>query len=354
MTVGDSGIGKTSLGLTEAVGLALGRDLLGSEQIKPYKVWYHNGEDTRDEINLRLGAICRHYSLDQAEVQKNLFITCGLDMPVQVAAGGPPIIDKKLVQNITDAIVGEEIDVAIFDPLVTMHGVNENSTEIRAVLREVFARIGNFTGCAIEIAHHTRKLFPGQTESTGSDVRGSTEIKAAVRGMRTVNVMSKTEAELYEIAEEDRLSYFKTIRDKANMARRGQICWHRIVEHELPNGNPQEGVPGETVGVVEAWTPPSPVEPRGMYSSEDKKFWLDLVTKDGRYRYHRSSGDWFGHQIIKRLGMDPKNTKHEKITAAILEDLIGEGFFRKEERPDRNGRMRMFVSPGDVSEVVDE
>jgi AAA domain-containing protein/bifunctional DNA primase/polymerase-like protein len=227
MTVGDSGIGKTSLGLTEAVGLAIGRDLLGNEQIKPYKVWYHNGEDTRDEINLRLGAICRHYGLDQTEVQRNLFITCGLDMPVQVAAGGPPIIDKKLVQNVTDAISGEEIDVSIFDPLVTMHGVNENSTEIRSVLREVFARIGNFTGCAVEIAHHTRKLFPGQTESTGSDVRGSTEIKAAVRGMRTVNVMSKTEAELYEIGEEDRLSYFKTVRDKANMARRGQVYWQQ-------------------------------------------------------------------------------------------------------------------------------
>ena len=55
---GPSGIGKTSLSLIEVVGLSLGRDLLGNEKLRPHRCWYHNGEDTRDEINLRLGAIC--------------------------------------------------------------------------------------------------------------------------------------------------------------------------------------------------------------------------------------------------------------------------------------------------------
>ena len=181
-TVGDSGIGKTSLSLIEIVGLSIGRDLLGNEKLCPHRCWYHNGEDTRDEINLRLGAICEYYGLDQDEVRKNLTITCGLDMPVEVAAGSPPVVDKKLVQDIADAIVGEGFEVAVFDPLITVHQVNENGVEIRTVLRNVFARVANFTGCSIELPHHTRKLFPGVEEASADDARGSTEIKAAVRG----------------------------------------------------------------------------------------------------------------------------------------------------------------------------
>jgi hypothetical protein len=38
-TVGDSGIGKTSLSLIEIVGLSIGRDLLGNEKLVPHRCW---------------------------------------------------------------------------------------------------------------------------------------------------------------------------------------------------------------------------------------------------------------------------------------------------------------------------
>jgi RecA-family ATPase len=101
-TIGPGGIGKSSLGLVEAVGMAIGRDLLGTEHLKqPLRVWYHNGEDPREEINRRIAAVCMHYGLDEQEVRKNMFITCGLDMPIKVARGATEVkLDKALVAEI--------------------------------------------------------------------------------------------------------------------------------------------------------------------------------------------------------------------------------------------------------------
>lgn len=340
-TVGDSGIGKTSLSLIEIVGLSIGYDLLGKEKLQPHRCWYHNGEDTRDEINLRLGAICEYYALDQAEVRKHLTITCGLDMPVEVAAGSPPVIDKKLVEDIAAAIIGEGFQVAVFDPLITMHQVNENGVEIRTVLRNVFARVANFTGCAIELPHHTRKLFPGAEEATADDARGSTEIKAAVRGMRMASLMSKAEAELHQISEKDRLSYFKMYSAKANMTKRGNVFWYKIEGHELPNGVPEEGIPGENVGVVTKWEPPSPLDPLTLYTLDDKKFWYELA-KNGGHRYDQRALDWFGHKIAERLRLKARtNSEHKRRAAAVLEALIEEGVLAVESCADGASRRKV-------------
>ena len=345
-TVGDSGIGKTSLSLIEIVGLSIGRDLLGNEKLCPHRCWYHNGEDTRDEINLRLGAICEYYGLDQDEVRKNLTITCGLDMPVEVAAGSPPVVDKKLVQDIADAIVGEGFEVAVFDPLITVHQVNENGVEIRTVLRNVFARVANFTGCSIELPHHTRKLFPGVEEASADDARGSTEIKAAVRGMRMASLMTKAEAELYQISETDRLSYFKTYSAKANMTKRGNIFWYQIVSHELPNGVPEQDIPGESVGVVTRWEPPNALDPLTLYTLDDKKFWYELA-KNHDHRYDQRAQEWFGYKIAERLRLRARTHPEQKRqAAAILEALIEEGVLNLESATGDGGKKVMWVVPG--------
>jgi RecA-family ATPase len=50
--------------------MAIGRDLLGDEELtEPLRVWYHNGEDPREELDRRIAAICIHYSIDEQEVR---------------------------------------------------------------------------------------------------------------------------------------------------------------------------------------------------------------------------------------------------------------------------------------------
>jgi RecA-family ATPase len=48
-----------------------------------------------------------------------------------------------------------ELDVEIFDPLVTLHNTSELLTAtMDPVIREVFAAIANETNTAVELAHH--------------------------------------------------------------------------------------------------------------------------------------------------------------------------------------------------------
>src|SRR5215831_12061151 len=136
-------------------------------------------------------------TLDEQEVRKNLFITCGLDMPIKVARGTTEVkLDKALINDITETIRELKIDVAIFDPLVTVHNTSEQLAAIMdPEIREAFAAIANDTDTAVELAHHTRKRANGHEEYTAADARGTSAIHDAVRTMRVTNPMSKEEAE---------------------------------------------------------------------------------------------------------------------------------------------------------------
>ena len=68
VTASPGGSGKTSLVMVEAVAMATIRNLLGEQPPERLRVWYHNGEDSRDELNRRLLAICQHYKIPQEEL----------------------------------------------------------------------------------------------------------------------------------------------------------------------------------------------------------------------------------------------------------------------------------------------
>jgi hypothetical protein len=91
-TVGPGGGGKSSLDLVELIAMCTGRDLLGVQPLIRCRAWYHNAEDSRDEIYRRIAAVCQHYKIDQGELDGWLFVTtvprvCRFDFGVrQVAA----------------------------------------------------------------------------------------------------------------------------------------------------------------------------------------------------------------------------------------------------------------------------
>jgi hypothetical protein len=61
LTAGPGGMGKTSNDMVEAIAMVTGRNLLGEQPEERLRVWFHNGEDPRDEIDRRLAAICQHF-----------------------------------------------------------------------------------------------------------------------------------------------------------------------------------------------------------------------------------------------------------------------------------------------------
>jgi hypothetical protein len=345
-TIGPGGIGKSSLGLVEAVGMAIGRDLLGAEELKrPLRVWYHNGEDPREEINRRIAAICIKFELDEQAVRKNLFITCGLDMPIKVARGATEVkLDKALVAEIAEVIREEKIDVAIFDPLVTLHNTSELlSATMDPVIREVFAAIANETNCAVELAHHTRKKATGQDEYTAADARGSSGIVDAVRMMRVTNPMSKQEAEGFGIDEVDRESYFRVTKGKTNMTRRGSSKWYRFDNVTLPNGDAEKDIPGDDVGVLSSWEPPSL---EVSITPDDRQWARELVTANSFLREDQRSKDWVGKPLGTHFGLDPDNKVDRFRIKKLIKRLLDEGALKEIERIDGEGHRRKYMTAG--------
>jgi hypothetical protein len=352
-TIGTGGTGKSTLGLTEGVGMEVGRDLLGNEKIeRPYRVWYHNAEETLDELIRRSFAICKHFNIDQKQLE-HFYITNGFETSIKVASGGRDVkIDTALWKEIIEVINDLKIDVVIFDPLVAMHRVHEDfNSALDPVIRDAFGKIAHDTNSSIDLCHHTRKKPAGQDgEYTAADSRGGQSFVDAVRGLRVLNTMSKTEAANFDKKEEDRFDYMKLSRGKANMVRRGVIGWYQFVPVELDNGVPEDGIAGDTVAILDKWEPPKDSDLVRTPTHEDRVFLVGAL-QYGEYRYDTRSPNWFGLKIAERLGADKKDLKQMKVVAAILDDLIEDGTLQVKEKKDEHHKMRQFIVPGILAGV---
>ena len=248
-TIAPGGFGKTSLCMVEAVAMATARKLLGEQASARMRVWYHNGEDDDDELDRRLLAICQHFDIPQDELVGNLFVTSANSVPLRVAKGYNDLkIDAVLLSRIKGEIEANLIDVAILDPLVTLHGVSESDNSKMDTVVRLFAGISHDHDCAIELAHHTRKLSAGVSDYGGDDIRGASAIRDAVRAARMLNHMTPSDARDAAINDDERTSYFRVDKVKGNNAPPAKAVWRHFVGVELPNG--------DEVGVVEPWNFP--------------------------------------------------------------------------------------------------
>jgi hypothetical protein len=246
-TVAPGDFGKTSLCMVEQVSMATARNLLGEQPKERLRVWYHNGEDSLEELNRRLAAICQHYAIPQSELSGWFFMTSGNEVPLRVARGySNLVINTGLIENINSQIGDNEIDVATFDPLVTLHGVPENDTGKMDTVVRIFAGIADQQNCAVELSHHTRKLMAGSTaDYSVDDMRGAGAVKDAMRAVRMLNRMTPKDAEDVGIPEHERAAYFRLDPVKGNNSRPALATWRRFVNVELPNS--------DEVGVVVPW-----------------------------------------------------------------------------------------------------
>ena len=282
-TVAPGDFGKTSLCMVEQVSMATARNLLGEQPKERLRVWYHNGEDSLEELNRRLAAICQHYVIPQSELSGWFFMTSGNEVPLRVARGySNLVINTGLIENINSQIGDNEIDVATFDPLVTLHGVPENDTGKMDTVVRIFAGIADQQNCAVELSHHTRKLMAGSTaDYSVDDMRGAGAVKDAMRAVRMLNRMTPKDAEDVGIPEHERAAYFRLDRVKGNNSRPALATWRRFVNVELPNT--------DEVGVVVPWEfPGQGAAPSPQKAEAERRIeavflaLLDRFASDGR------------------------------------------------------------------------
>jgi hypothetical protein len=248
LTVGTGGRGKTSLVLVEVIAMALCRMLLGEMPNARYRVWVHCGEDDMNELRRRVAAICQHYKLTMKDLEGWLFLTSANEFPLRVAEGYNELkIDNALIAHITAEIEANMIDLAVFDPLVTLHGSSENDAGKMGRVIDIFKKIAGQTECGIELVHHTRKCVPG-SDHDATDMRGSSAIHDAARAVRVLNIMNDKEAEEIGIPAHERSLYVRVDRGKSNFAPPRKATWIHLANVDLPNG--------DEVGVVEPWDHP--------------------------------------------------------------------------------------------------
>ena len=343
LTAGPGGMGKSSLDMVEAIAMATCRNLLGEQPEARLRIWYHNGEDPRDEINRRLAAICQHYRIPQQELQGYLWTTSGTEFPLRVAKGYTNLeVNDVLVRQISAAIGDNQIDVAIFDPLVTLHSVSEvDSGKMDTVVR-LFAGIADENDAAIEIAHHVRKPAAGSNSDYDvHDIRGVAAITDAVRAARVLNRMNEKDAEAAGCSEVERLSRFRVDRAKGNYSPAQAATWRQFANVELINGN--------EVGVVAQWNFPGQGEHTPEKAAADQKaerLFLQLLDKFTAQGINVSPNS--GSTYAPARFAEEREAKAAKVSKAALKAAMGRlldtNRIRNEPSPGRaDGRSHRLV-----------
>ena len=356
-TVANGGTGKTILALAEAIAMTTGRDILGvGHDDGGRRVLFWSGEESRFEIMRRVFAACQHYGVDPRELMPNdssdefclsgqgLFIASGLDSPLCIARAGPHglAFDAAGAEALAEFIRENSIEVAIFDPFVTIHQVPENDNVAINAVVGVLKRIADDCRIALEIVHHTRKQVQGGGESTVGDARGASALVDAARSARVLNDMTEAEGRRAKVS--NHRNYFRCDNGKANyMPPATGSQWFQKVPLTLPNRDPFDDSPnaiGDIVGVVVPWRFPQPfdnVTPDHMRRVRD-------MAREGEYRADPRSPDWIGHAVAEVLDLDPEDDKAR--IKAVLKAWLANGVFKVAKRKDETRRERSFVVPG--------
>jgi RecA-family ATPase len=333
-TIAPGGVGKSTQGIVDALAMATGRNLTGEQPEERCRVWIHNGEDGVDELNRRIVGACKFYGIAQEELKGWLIITSGTQFPLKIANGYSDLkIVDTLVDEMTRFITEREIDAAIFDPLVTLHGTDGNSPDKMDAVIRIFKQIAEVCDCAVELAHHTRKLPYGASEFSIDDARGAGSVKDALRVVRLFNIMSKEEASNLGINEFERLSYFRVDRGKANYQPPAKSAvWRKFESIELANG--------DNVGVITAWNHPGQGGPhteaqKAQAYGDEQVFMhlLDRFTLDGRYVSDKPSPSY-----APKVFAEEEEAKTAKVSKHRLKDAMRRLFATKQIRLEEYDR----------------
>jgi hypothetical protein len=346
-TIAAGGKGKSTLKLTEAIGMAVGRNIVPGERLKaPLRVWVVNAEEDQNELNRRIAAICQRYGVDPAECADRLFVTSIKGKPWCIATlvKNVPTLNQPLIDWLIAEIKAKNIDVLMLDPLVSFHRVSENSNEhMDIVIKDGLGAISDATNAAITFAHHTGKSKLGQSEASVEDSRGASSIIWATRVNRVLNGMTTKDAGALGITEIDRWRYIRVTGGKSNPAPPEKAVWLKLEAENLANG--------DEVAVVTPWVPPDPL----ATAAGDVAYKVRELARTGEYRADRRSAKWIGFAVANLLGLPlayGADNKPEDVAQAkrAIKMWISSKTLALERRKDGNFHERTFVVPGPWNE----
>jgi hypothetical protein len=158
---------KTWLGLDLALSVATGTACLGQYAVpKPGPALVYLAEDALPVVRQRIGGMARHRGIDLAAVEIHV-----ITAPVLRLDRDP---DRARLWE-TIRRLGPRL--LILDPLVRLHGIDENHAGEVAELLAYFRSLQRQFDLSVLLVHHTRKNTPAGV-AAGVGLRGSGDIHA--------------------------------------------------------------------------------------------------------------------------------------------------------------------------------
>jgi hypothetical protein len=340
-TVAPGGVGKSSLGIVEALAIATGRDLLGVQPDERTNVWLWNGEDPLEELQRRIMAAALNFGIGPHDLRGRLFVNSGRDTEIVIAeqTSSGTVVCGPVVEAVTRTIRENGIGLVIIDPFVSSHRVTENDNNAIDRVAKTWARIAEETGCAVELVHHARKTGGG--EVSVEDSRGAVALLAAARSARVLNPMMEDDAARANV--ENHRLHFRVDSGKANLAPIEKASWFKLAS--VPLGNGALGGDGDHIGVVTSWSWPDAFD--DVTVADLRK--VQRIIAGGRWRESVQAKDWVGKAVAEALSLDTDNKAHRSKITCLLKTWIKNDALRLVEERDERRELRTYVVVGEVA-----
>lgn len=352
------GTGKSVLALVWAMCMATGRTLLNTEPHHKAKVLVWSGEDDRTEMRRRLRAIqIRHEA--QPEGKLAIETTNERDMRlVTKNEKGQIVVHKSIVEALVKDLKAAGIEVLVLDPLISMHGVNENDNAEMDMVMDQLIEIAEAANVAVLVIHHVAKgaMRDDRRGDPADAARGATAIVNRARVALALRVMSEDEATKLQLSMGQRFSYVQVIDAKANLSIRagyGSSDWVQLVSQPINNGD-DDYPDGDSIGV------PIPYEMAALMVQDIEAFILvvdameaetALVSETRRNKAHPANSHWLGNLVGASCDLNwGEYSKQEMRTAAqqaayqraqeIITSMLTEQLIEKVDVLDQHRHMK--------------
>lgn len=239
--VAPGGTSKSCLSLAMAVAVATGNEITGHSIHTQGNTWVINNEESEDELQRRLMAICQRFEIPWETLEGQLFMNSGfIDPYILAKKTDQGVTATPMVDHIIKEIRGNNITLLVLDPFVSVHTVPENSNEEQQQVINVIRRIAGETGCAVLLIHHTKKTGGDSEAHAGvaDDSRGASAVVAALRNAQTLARMNPATADKLGFSKEDRRRMIRMDWAKSNYTLPPEnSTWYLMDTVSLPNGD---------------------------------------------------------------------------------------------------------------------
>ena len=336
VTLAPPKVGKSMLGLAEALDMACGRGFLTGSPREKLRVVYYNAEDDQSVVDSRVSALLTAYGIPQEEIADTLFPVSGVEREdFYMVSGQDGVINETLFIGLEKFIREQRADVLIFDPLQDLSRSPETN-EVFRLLGQRLRRMANATGVALGLIHHTRKIAAGSTP-TIDDGRGGSALRGTARFNRLL--IGMTEDEGVKAGVQNHRHYMRIGDMESNLAPPSADVnrWFEKVSILTPNGH--------EVGAIKPWQWPDAF--MGLRREDASAVRSAIAACDPAPRESSQSKEWAGLVIADALGLDPTEKSVKARVSSLLKEWIRQDVLSVETvRDQRAGRDVKVVLAG--------